>query len=108
MQNFAIGSWKNWTIREIPLKYLTILEHLDILGVKLFANFNQTRSKNGEILMKKINNLINGWKSGKFMPLLDRSTSINTFALSKIWYRAASINFKMGDIDNMQSKLSHG
>ena len=39
------------------------------------------------------------------MPLLDRPTSINTYALSKIWYRAASINFKVGDIDNMQSKI---
>ena len=39
------------------------------------------------------------------MPLLDRPTSNNTFALSKIWYRAASMNFKIGDIDNMQSKI---
>ena len=39
------------------------------------------------------------------MPLLDRPTSINTYALSKIWYKAASINFKIGDIENMQSKI---
>ena len=39
------------------------------------------------------------------MPLLDRPTSINTYALSKIWYRASSINFKVGDIDTMQSKI---
>ena len=91
--------------KDIPLKYLTISEHLDILGVKLFANFNQTRTKNGEILIKKISDLINSWKSGKFMPLLNRPTSINVFALSKIWYRAASINFKLGDIENMQAKI---
>ena len=100
-----LGTWKNWTKKEIPLKYLTVSDHLDILGVKLFGNFIETRAKNGEILIKKINDLINVWKSGKFMPLLDRPTSINTYALSKIWYRAASINFKVGDIDNMQSKI---
>ena len=77
-----LGSWKKWSKKDVPLKYLTISEHLDILGVKLFANFNQTRTKNGEILIKKINDLINIWKSGKFMPLLDRPTSINTYALS--------------------------
>ena len=66
------------------------------LGVNLFASFNQTRTKNSEILIKKINDLINSWKSGKFMPLLDRPTSINTFALLKIWFWATSINFKLG------------
>merc|ERR1712098_273433 len=75
------------------------------LGVKLFGNFIETSAKNGEILIKKINDLINVWKSGKFMPLLDKPTSINTYALSKICYMAASINFKVRDIDNMQSKI---
>ena len=37
-----LGAWKKWSKKDIPLKYLTISEFLDILGVKLFANFNQT------------------------------------------------------------------
>lgn len=49
-----LGTWKNWTKKEIPLKYLTISDHLDILGVKLFGNFIETRAKNGEILIKKL------------------------------------------------------
>ena len=65
-----LGTWKNWTKKEIPLKYLTVSDHLDILGVKLFGNFIETRAKNGEILIKKINDLINTWKSGKiYAPL---------------------------------------
>ena len=39
------------------------------------------------------------------MPLINRPTSINVFALSKIWYRASSINFKLGDIEKIQSNL---
>ena len=66
-----LGTWKNLTKKQIPLKYLTISDHLDILGVKLFGNFIKTRARNGEILIKKVNDLINLWKSGKFMPLLD-------------------------------------
>ena len=105
MQDFVTGDLEKLDQKQIPLKYLTISEHLDILGVKLFGNFIETRAKNGEILIKKVNDLINLWKSGKFMPLLDRPISINTYALSKIWYRASSINFKIGDIDTMQAKI---
>ena len=100
-----LGAWKNWTKKEVPLNYLTISEFLDILGVKLFANFNQTRNVNGEILIKKVSDLINAWKPGKFMPLTDPPNCINTFALSKIWYRLASINIKYSDIDKIESKI---
>ena len=48
-----LGSWKNWMKEKIPLKFLTVSEHLDILGVKLFGNFIETRAKNGEILILK-------------------------------------------------------
>ena len=49
-----LGTWKNWMKREIPLKYITVSDHLDILGVKLFGNFIETKAKNGEILIKKL------------------------------------------------------
>ena len=39
------------------------------------------------------------------MPLINRPTSINVFALLKIWYRAASINFKISDIEKIQSSV---
>ena len=39
------------------------------------------------------------------MTLINRLTSINVFALSKIWYRAASINFKIGDMEKYQSNI---
>ena len=46
-----VETWKNWTKKQIPLKYLTVSDHLDILGVKLFGNFIETRAKNEEILI---------------------------------------------------------
>merc|ERR1712240_411073 len=42
-----LGTWRNWTKNQIPLKYLTISDHLGILGVKLFGNFIEMRAKNG-------------------------------------------------------------
>ena len=78
---------------------------MDILGVKLYARYASTRAENGEILVKKVSDIINRWKSGKFLPLTDRPKSVNTFALSKLWYRAAAIDFKNGDIEKIESKI---
>ena len=47
-----LGDWKKWTKKEVPLDYSSKSEFLDILGVQLFANFTQTRTINGEILVK--------------------------------------------------------
>ena len=47
-----LGPWTRLTKKEIPLKYLTKSDFLDILGVKLYANFIQTRKFNGEILIE--------------------------------------------------------
>ena len=86
MQILLLGNWKTWKEDTIPPKYLTKSDFLDILGVKLYTNFTQTKNINGEILIGKISDIINGWKVGKFMPLTDCSRSINTYALAKLWY----------------------
>ena len=46
-----------------------------------------------------------GWKIGKWMPLSDRAFSINTYILSKLWYRAGAIDIKKGDITNIYSAI---
>ena len=51
----ALGRWKGTLEqKDIPLPYLKLTDHLDFLGVRLFANYNATRRENGEILKKKI------------------------------------------------------
>ena len=100
-----LGNWNNGSKDNIPLPYLDKSEFLDILGVKLFAKFSTTRSENGKILIKKVSNTIDKWKSGKFLPLTDRPKSTNTYALSKEWYRAAAIDLKIADIEKIESKI---
>ena len=88
-----------------PLPYLKITDHLDYLGCKLFADYSTTRRENGEILKAKVKEQIGSWKSGKFLPLTSRPWSINTYCLSKLWYRAACLDFRVGDCDAITSAV---
>ena len=57
-----LGKWKEWKEDAISLKHLKFFDYKDILGVKLYANFTQTKNINGEAVIKKINDIINGQK----------------------------------------------
>ena len=99
-----LGRWKGSLEQEdIPLPYLKISDHLDFLGCKLYSNYGSTRRENGEILKEKVRSQINSWKSGKFMPMTSRPWSINTFCLSKLWYRTAILDLRVGDSSTITS-----
>ena len=101
-----LGRWKGVLQQEdIPLPYLKITDHLDYLGCKLFADYSTTRRENGEILKAKVKEQIGSWKSGKFLSLTSRPWSINTYCLSKLWYRAACLDFRVGDCDAITSAV---
>ena len=81
----ALGRWRGILSQEdLPHQYVTISDHLDLIGVELRATFTQTRKVNGEKLQSRIRNTIGPWKAGRFMPLTLRTNSVNTFALSKL------------------------
>ena len=101
-----LGRWKGTLEQQdIPLPYLKLTDHLDFLGCKLFANYNATRRENGEILQKKVKEKMNKWKSGKFMPLTLRPWSLNTYCLSKLWYRTACVDLRVGDTTTITSSI---
>ena len=54
---------------DIPCNYMTISDHLDMLGVELRATWVQTRKSNGDEIQKRVDNNTRQWRSGKFMPL---------------------------------------
>ena len=102
----ALGRWKGvLTQEDIPLPYLKLTEHLDYLGCKLFANFPTTRKENGQILKKKVQDQVGSWKAGKFLPLTSRPWSLNTYCLSKLWYRTACLDLNVGDSDSITSSV---
>ena len=103
-----LGKWRTSLKKEdLPpsCNYFVISDHLDMVGVELRSTWVQTRKANGDILQKRISNTMNPWKSGKFMPLTQRPWSINSFALSKVWFRCHSVDLRVADVTAITSSV---
>ena len=76
-----------------------------MVGVQLTATFSLTRKLNGDKIQETVKNVIGPWKGGKFMPLIQRPYSVNSFCISKICFRSASINLREGDFNVINSQI---
>ena len=94
-----LGRWRGTLQQEdLPVRYIVMSEHLDMVGVKLMATAQKTRKINCDELQDRVQKTIGPWRGGKFMPLTSRPHSINTYCLSKIWFRTSSINLRLCDL----------
>ena len=101
-----LGRWRGTLCQEdIPVNYILLSDHLDMIGVVLKATHNQTRKANGDNLVSRVKNIIGAWKGGKFMELSLRSQSVNTYCLSKVWFKSASIDLRVMDSNQMLSSI---
>ena len=99
-----LGRWrKSLQQKDIPCDYMTISDHLDMVGVTLMASWSKTRKVNGDALQLRVQNTIRPWKAGKFLPITQRGWSINCYALSKIWFRTKCIDLRVCDIKSITS-----
>ena len=99
-----LSRWRGTLQQEdIPCPYMTISDHLDMLGVELRATWSQTRKANGDICQTRVKNTIRQWKSGKFMHLNLRSWSVNNYCLSKAWFRTHSVDLRVQDVEKITS-----
>ena len=102
----VIGEWRSGLKKEeIPVPYVALSPHLDMVGVKLCADYRDSRALNGEDLQQKIQRVIGPWKGGKFMPLSQRSHSLNTYCLSKIWFKCPSIELRVTDLTKISTLI---
>ena len=76
-----------------------------MVGVKLLATYQKTRKVNCDELVDKVKNTTGAWKAGKFMPLTSRPHSVNTFCLSKVFFRCSSINLRVCDLSRISSHV---
>ena len=67
------------------------------------ATWTQTRKANCDILQSRVENTIEKWQSGKFMEVNMRGWSINSYCLSKIWFRMKSVDLRVCDIKKITS-----
>ena len=99
-----LGRWRTSLKQEdIPCDYMTLSDHLDMVGVTLMASWVKTRKENGDTLQSKVKNTVNPWKAGKFLPITQRGWSLNSYALAKVWFRAKSVDLRQCDIKNITS-----
>ena len=101
-----LGKWKTTLKQEhIGFPYLQISDQLSMVGVELTAVWQSTRKINNDDLQNRVQGCIGGWKAGRFMPLTSRPFSLNTYCMSKVWFRSSSIDMRVGDITNITSKV---
>ena len=61
-----LGRWKGTlTIEDLPVKYIALSDHLDMVGVQLRATHTQTRKSNGDLIQERVKNTINPWRGGE-------------------------------------------
>lgn len=84
---------------------MTISDTLNMVGVELKSSWVQTRKVNGEVVQDRVSKTTNAWKSGKFMDLTSRPWSINSYALSKAWFKCHTVDLRITDITNVTSKI---
>ena len=97
-----LGKWRT-TLQQtdIPCNYMTLSDHLDMVGVTLMATWGKSRKANGDVLQQRIENTVRPWRSGKFMPVTQRGWSLNSYALSKVWFKTKCVDLRVCDIDNI-------
>ena len=99
-----LGGWRRLQQNDIPVPYIKIADHLDMLGIILMETYNKTRKSNGEETERKLRLKLGPWRDGRFMPLVERSHSLNTYALTKIWYKAHTIEYRVSDINSFNKQ----
>ena len=99
-----LGRWRGTVEQEdIGFPHLRITDSLAFVGVHLQATWQKTRKQNNDELVERVKGTIGAWKSGKFMPLVCRPFSLNSYALSKVWFRTHSVDMRAGDITTLAS-----
>ena len=102
----ALGRWRGVLEQEdIPLNYMVLSDSLEMVGVELKATWSQTRKANGDIIQTRVNTIINSWKSGKFMDLTSRPWSLNTYSLTKVWFKCHTVDLRVADTTSVTSKV---
>ena len=103
-----LGRWRG-TLQSEDLppscRYIAFSEHLDMLGVPLYASFRKTKQNSGEDLKEKLRKKTGPWLS-KNMPLIQRAFSVNCYLLPKVWFRCHIVPLRKGDSDNFKKVVN--
>ena len=102
-QLLALGRWSNWKQSNSPLDYMSVVQELNILGVKMTRSSVTSRNVNGEELVKRVRDTINGFKAGRFLPLVSKPWTANCYVMSKISYRSSAYSLRQQDLNKIEA-----
>ena len=95
----SLGKLKGTLKQEdLPVNYVVLSDHLDMVEGELRASHVQTRKQSGDLIQERARSTINPWRGGKFMTITQRGLSVKNYCLSKIWFRTASLDLRAMDI----------
>ena len=100
-----LSKWKSLKQEDIPYDFIQLSDDLDFIGVSLKSSFTKTRMQNSKILEDKMKKTIGPWKGGKFQQIVERGHSANQYALSKVFFRCASIPLRAETIKVIHSEV---
>lgn len=76
-----------------------------MVGVELTVTWQSNRKLNNDELQVMVQKCVGSWKSGKFLPLVCRPFSVNTYCLSKVWFQSGSVELRSSAISAINSKI---
>lgn len=103
-----LGRWRGTLQQEdLPLqcRYVALSDHLDMLGIPLYATVRKTEKASGDELQGKMKNTVGPWMT-RFMCLTQRPWSVNTYLLPKAWHRCHTVPLRKCDIVGIKKQIN--
>ena len=103
-----LGKWRNSLKQEdIPAQcqHITLSDHLDMLGLPLFASLQKTLKHSGDEVQEKTKKTVGSWLLRR-MSLTQRPWSINTYLLPKIYHRCHVIPLRVCDMNGIKKQIN--
>ena len=97
-----LGRWAGWTPADCPLDYMKVVDHINLLGVKLARTTSKTRELAGSDLVSSVQSKLNHFRAGRHSPLVLKPHLANVYLLSKISHKSAAVHLYKTDVQKLQ------
>ena len=84
---------------------MKVVDHINLLGVKLARTTTKTRELTGSDLVSSVQSKINHFKAGRHSALVLKPHLANVYLLSKISHKAAAVHLRSSDVQKLQSAI---
>ena len=84
---------------------MKVVDHINLLGVKLARTTNKTRELTGSDLVTSVQTKLNHFKAGRHSALVLKPHLANVYLLSKISHKAAAVHLRSTDVKKLQSAI---